>query len=292
MKRLFVSVLIVLSVFFVFAADDVVSIKDSHGRLVTVKAYPERVVSLAPSITEIVFALGRGDLLVGRTDYCDYPAEVKDIESVGSLMQPNLEKIASLKPDVVIAASHVTKEAVAKLEELGIPVAVLDYPQSFEGTYEAIVEVGKLLGAEDEAEAVIDSIEQDVLDVMSAIGEGSRPRVYYVVSYGQYGDYTAGKGTFIDTLITMAGGVNVASDVEGWQYSAEKLLEKDPDIIIVSKYWDTKKGFMSTSPYNQLTAVKKGNVVEIDNNLVDRQGPRIGKGLKELARAIHPEAFK
>ncbi|MEM5946963.1 ABC transporter substrate-binding protein [Spirochaetia bacterium 38H-sp] len=292
MKRFFAALLVVLSVFSLFAQDDVINIKDAYGRTVSVKAYPERVVSLAPSITEIVFALGKGKSLVGRTDYCDYPSEVKGIESVGSLMQPNLEKIAALRPDVVIAASHVTKEAVTKLEELGIPVAVLDYPQSFEGTYEAIIEVGKLLGAQQQADMIIDDIEQDILDVMSAIGDSNRPRVYYVVSYGQYGDYTAGKGTFIDTLINMAGGVNVASDVEGWQYSAEKLLEKDPDIIIVSKYWDTKKGFMSTAPYNQLTAVKKGNVIEIDNNLVDRQGPRIGKGLKELAKAIHPEAFE
>ncbi|ADN03039.1 ABC transporter substrate-binding protein [Spirochaeta thermophila] len=294
MRRIWASLLVVFLLGSGLAAQEepAVRVTDSYGRQILLPEYPDRIVSLAPNITETLFALGKGDLVVGRTDYCDWPAEVAGVPSVGTILQPNIERLVALEPDVVIASSHLSKEVDEKLRKLGIPVAVFNYPESFEGTYETILQVARVVGAVQKAEDLIDGIEQVVLTVMSAVSGLPRPRVYYVISYGQFGDYTAGKGTFIDTLIQIAGGVNVASDVEGWQYSAERLLEKDPDIIICSKYYNTKQGFMKTPPYTQLTAVKEGRVFEIDNNLVDRQGPRIGEGLMALARIIHPEAFE
>lgn len=294
MRRMWAPLLVVFLLGSGLAAQEeaAVRVTDSYGRALLLPEYPDRIVSLAPNVTETLFVLGKGDLVVGRTDYCDWPAEVEGVPSVGTILQPNIERIVALEPDVVIASSHLSKEVDEKLRKLGIPVAVFNYPESFEGTYETILQVARVVGAVQKAEDLIDGIEQTVLTVMSAVSGLSRPRVYYVISYGQFGDYTAGRGTFIDTLIQIAGGVNVASDVEGWQYSAERLLEKDPDIIICSKYHNTKQGFMKTSPYTQLTAVKQGRVFEIDNNLIDRQGPRIGEGLMALARIIHPEAFE
>ena len=119
----------------------------------------------------------------------------------------------------------------------------------------------------------------------------SRPRVYYVVGFGEAGDFTAGGDTFIGTIIEMAGGDNVAKDLQGWQYSLEKLIEQDPDIIICSKYYDAKAGIEQAQGYKDLRAVKEGRLLEIDNNLLDRQGPRLADGLEELAKLIHPELF-
>lgn len=268
-------------------------ITDSYNREVTIDKKPERIISLAPNITEIIAELNATDRLVGRTDYCDYPENIKTIESVGSLTDPNIEKIASLKPDIVIASTHFKKEVLEKLEQLNIKVVVLYGPESFDGVYEVIKKVGDVIGEPDAAGKIVDEMKKKVDDVLSKVKEAKdKPKVYYVISYGKFGDYTAGEGTFIDNMIEMAGGINIASDVKGWQYSLERIVKNDPDIIICSKYFDTKNGIMNTPGYKDLRAVKEGKLIEIDNNLLDRQGPRIAQGLEELAKIIHPELFK
>ncbi|GAE89361.1 ABC transporter substrate-binding protein [Acetivibrio straminisolvens] len=269
-----------------------VTLKDSYDREVTLDKEPERVVSVAPSITEIIFALGQQGKLVGRTDYCDYPEEVQNIESIGNIDQPNVEKIVELQPDIVITSTIFTKEMLQKLEEAGVKVAIFQAEKDFEGVYDIIENIGLLLNARDEANSVVAEMKEKVELVKSKVDGLEKPSVYYVMGYGEYGDYTAGRDTFIARMIEMAGGKNAADDVEGWKYNIESLLEKDPDILICSKFYASKAGIESADGYKELSAVRGGKLFEIDNNMLDRQGPRVADGLLELARIIHPEAFE
>lgn len=267
------------------------TVKDSFDREIILDNEPQRVISVAPNITETIFALRKQDKLVGRTDFCDYPEAALSIEPIGSLQLPNIEKIVELKPDVVIASTHFQKEVLHKLEEVNIKVAVLYGEESFEGVYDTIRKVGILLNAEDKAEEVVSGMKGKVELAKSKVEGLDTPDVYYVISYGEFGDYTAGRDTFIARIIQMAGGKNAADDVEGWKYNLERLLEKDPDILICSKYFETKAGIQNTSGYKDLSAVKNGKLFEIDNNMLDRQGPRLADGLLEMAKIIHPDAF-
>ncbi|NLD45896.1 MAG: ABC transporter substrate-binding protein [Clostridiaceae bacterium] len=268
-----------------------ITVEDSFGRKIVLDHEPQRVVSIAPNITEAIYALNKEDRLVGRTDYCDYPPEVAQIESVGDIRQPNIERVLELKPDLVFASTHFQKETLSKLEEVNIKVAVLYGEESFDGVYDVIQKTGIFLNAQNEAEDLVKNMKDKVEMVKDKVRELEKPDVYYVVSYGKYGDYTAGRGTFIASLIETAGGKNAADDVEGWNYSLERLLEKDPDIMICSKYFESKAGIEGTNGYDSLKAVKGGKLFEIDNNMLDRQGPRLADGLYEMARIIHPEAF-
>lgn len=267
------------------------TIVDSYGRTVELETEPQRVISIAPSITEIIYAINAQEKLVGRTDFCDYPEDVSDVESIGSLTDPSIEKIMEINPDIVIASTHFKEDVLKKLDELGIKVLVLYGPESFEGVYETIEKVGTILNREEEAKTVVNEMKDKVEYVTSRVEGREKPTVYYVIGYGEFGDFTATGETFISKMIEMAGGINVAKDAQGWKYSIEKLLEKDPDIIICSKYFDTKTGIENTNGYSQLTAVKEGRLFEIDNNKLDRQGTRLAYGLEELAKLIHPDAF-
>ena len=271
--------------------DTSITIIDSYDRTVTLEKPAERVVSVAPSITETIFALGKGDVLKGRTDYCDYPAEVSSIPSIGSLKDPDIEAIAAINPDIVIASTHFTEESLDKLTALSIPVVVLADQDSFEGVYKIIEDVAKLIGADSEAVAITGSMKETVATVLSKVKGKETPSVYYVIGFGEYGDYTAGGDTFINQIIEMAGGNNIASDINGWSFSLEQIVESDPDILVCSKYWNTKDSIMKTNGYKDLRAVKDGNLFEIDNNMLDRQGPRLADGLLSLAKIIHPDLF-
>jgi iron complex transport system substrate-binding protein len=266
---------------------------DSFKRTVTIDKEPQRIISVAPSISQIIFALGKGDKLVGRTDYCDYPAAVKNVSSIGELVNPNIEKIVELKPDIVIASDLMNKDAIAKLEALNIKVVIFYGEESFNGVYDTIAKIGNVLNANEKANNTITSMKYRVaLVVNKAKAAKTKPSVYYVVSYGKMGDYAATKGTFIGNMIEMAGGVNAANDATGWKYSVEKLVEKNPDILICPKFYGYKDGIKTTPGYMDLKAVKSGKLLEIDNNLLDQQGPRLGEGLQMLAKLIHPELFK
>ncbi|MBN2628874.1 MAG: ABC transporter substrate-binding protein [Spirochaetales bacterium] len=266
---------------------EILQIPGSEGTALVLEKPAQRVVSLGPNITETVFALGKGDALVGRTDFCDYPPEVSEIPSVGTLTEPSLESILLLKPDLVIGSTHMQQETADKLNQVGIPVLYLNSEDSFEGVYALIESIAMALGAEESGKALTDEMKATVGKVKEDVKNLSRPRVYYVIGYGEYGDYTAGGDTFIGQLITMAGGVNVAFGLEGWRYSLEELIKQNPDLLICSRYWHQKEGFMEAAGYRELDAVKAGRIYTIDNNMLDRQGPRLAEGLAELARIIH-----
>lgn len=262
----------------------------SEEQSLEVTEEPERIVSMGPNMTEILFALGAGDKLVGRTDYCDYPASVSEVESVGSISNADIEKILSLEPDLVLASTHFSDEASKQLEDAGVSVLYLYSEDKMEGVYDMISQVGDAVGCKEQAKEVVAKMQAKINYVSERLADADEnPSAYYVVGYGEYGDYTAGGDTFVNGILTAAGADNVAADVEGWSYSTEKLLEKDPKYVITNEY--NAEGFCTTDPYTELTAVKEELVYTIDTNMLDRQGPRNADAVVELAYLFHPECF-
>lgn len=268
------------------------TITDGFDREVVLNEEPMKIVSLAPSVTETLYALGRGDRIVGRTAYDTYPEQVLDVPSVGSLSEPSIETIAELEPDLVIASTHFQKETLAKLEQLEIPVVVLIQQEDFEGTYALIEKAGEIVNAQAEAAGIVEEMKTIVSDVTEMVAGQESVSTYYVIGYGEYGDYTATGETFIHNMIAMAGGENVAAEATGWSYSIEKLVEDNPQVVLCSKYDDIKTGIEAANGYKDLDAVKNGKLIEVDNNMIDRQGPRLALGLLEIAKALHPEVFE
>lgn len=267
-------------------------IVDSYKRTVTIEKEPKRIITIAPNITEGIYALGKGGSLVGRTDYDDYPTEVSKVSSVGSMLQPSIEKIVELKPDVVIASALFSKDVVKKLEALNIKVIVLYGEENFTGVYDTMSKLGQVVNASEKSQTIITNMKKKVANITNKVANAKKPLVYYVAGFGKSGDFTAGKDTFIGNMIEMAGGKNAAEDVIGWKYSVEKLVEKNPDVLICSKLYDSKKGIEATNGYKDLKAVKSGKLLEVDENIIVRQGPRLADGLEAIAKLIHPELFK
>ncbi|MBU3076128.1 ABC transporter substrate-binding protein [Clostridium estertheticum] len=265
---------------------------DSYNRTITIEKEPKRIIAIAPNITEGIYALGKGTSLVGRSDYDNYPAKANKVTSVGDLLKPNIEKIVELKPDVVIASTHFDKNVIKKLEELNIKVIVLYGEENFTGVYDTMSKLGQIVNASDKALSIISAMQKKVADVTKKVKGAKKPTVYYVAGFGKSGDFTAGKDTFIGNMIDMAGGENAAKDVVGWKYSVEKLVEKNPDVLICSKLYGSKKGIEATNGYKDLKAVKSGKLLEVDENIITRQGPRLADGLEAIAKLIHPELFK
>ena len=245
---------------------------DYYGRTVVVPQQPARIVSTSPAITEIIFALGGQDLLVGRTQYCDYPPEARQIENIGGISNLNVEKIASLKPDLVISGSMILQEKFEQLATMGIPAVCVRERPYFDGLYENIAMIGELIGKEEEAERLNKEIAAEVEALESVADSGNRPTMYYVVGFGSEGNYTAGANTFIHDIITMAGATNIAADIEGWSFSIEDLMVKDPDYIMIRK--EDSAAFCNMHPYERLSAVRKGRVIGINSGIIDQQVPR------------------
>ncbi len=265
------------------------TVTDSYGDTVTLESEPMSVVSVAPNLTELMFALDAGDKLVGRSEYCDYPDEALEIPSVGSMYYPDIEAIVEADPDLVIVSTHFDAESTEKLEELGIPIITLYEEYSYEGAYDMIATLGEVMNRNEEAAATVAEMQELVAEVQETVEGQSRPTVYYVTGYGEYGDFTCGGDTFTGQILTLAGADNIAEDVSGWSITTEEIIEADPDIIILAEYM--KDDFMATSPYSELTAVKEGNVFVIDNNLIERQGYRNAEGVRAVAAICYPELF-
>ncbi|ADL53579.1 ABC transporter substrate-binding protein [Clostridium cellulovorans] len=265
--------------------------KDDHDREITIKEEPKKVISLSPAITETIYALGEEDRLVGRSDSDDYPIEVTKIDSLGTVSEPNVEKIVSLNPDIVVVSSITKDEVVEKIQKLGINVVVIKEATSLEGVYDKISTVAALFNDKGDGEDLVEDMKEKVEDITEKVKDLDKPSVYYVVGYGEYGDYAATGDTFIGNIIERAGATNAASDGTNWSYSLEKLVQKNPDILVCTNKYDTKAGIKAANGYKELSAVKGEKLYEIDEDLLNRQGPRVVDGLEELAKIIHPEVF-
>jgi iron complex transport system substrate-binding protein len=268
-----------------------VTVTDDAGKTVTLQQPAARVVSVAPANTEIAFALGAGAKVVGDTTFCDYPEAAKSVAKIGDFSNPSMEKIVALQPDLVLVAGGVQANFRAKLEKLGMAVFMVD-PTSLDELYADLQELGDLMGVSGNATTVVTDMKQQVADVQAKVAGAETPKVFLEV-YGQP-LMTAGTATFIDDLITRAGGVNVGAGAgSGFpQYNAEKLIEEDPAVYIALKGSQADPGAIAErAGYDQLTAVKSGRVYVIDDNLVARYGPRLVLGLQQIAAMIHPEIF-
>ncbi len=273
-----------------------VMLTDGLGREVRLESTPQRIVSLAPSTTEILYAVGAGPQMVGRDEFSNYPEEALALTSVGGSMGDyNLEQIVSLTPDLVLAAEINTPEQVKALEDLGLTVYYLSNPASVEGVYDLLTTTGQLTGHTPEAETLVDSLKTRVDAVKAKVAEvKTAPKVFYELDGSDPAKpWTAGAGTFIDELITLAGGENVAASMEGsWgQFSQEALLVANPDFILLgdAAYGTTPEQVAARPGWDQLTAVKTGNILPFNDDTVSRPGPRLVDALEELLRLFHPE---
>jgi iron complex transport system substrate-binding protein len=275
-----------------------INLTDGLGRSVILNEAAQRIVSLAPSNTEILFAIGAGEQVVGRDDFSDYPEAAKNIASIGSTFEAlNTELIVSMKPDLVLAAEINTPEQVKALEDLGLNVYYLKNPSTLEEMYTNLEIVAQLTGHEEEAATVIEALKVRVAAVDEKILPlSSRISVFYEVDGTDPSKpFTAGKGTFITLLIERAGGTNIASDIDGYpQLSLEQVVAANPAFILLgdAKWGITPESIAQRPGWANLSAVKNGQVLPFNDDLLSRPGPRMVVGLEELAKLLRPELFK
>lgn len=255
------------------------------------KKTPKRVVSVSPAVTEIMFLLECGDKLVGKTEFCNYPPQTKNIQSIGGINNANLEMIIALKPDLVITSSIFTKKMFEIIENASIPIMSFQERNSIERMYDIIEIIGNIMDREAKAKEIIydfkqnlSKIKQDRETSLRAKGISSLPKIYYVVGFGQGGDFSAGKDTYINEIIELAGGDNVAKKSVNWSFSTEELFANQPDFIFVRK--EDSAIFVNTHPYNQLNAVKENRAFGIESGLMDIQTPRTLDAIKYISNII------
>jgi iron complex transport system substrate-binding protein len=270
---------------------------DGLGRQVTLNGPAQRIVSLAPSNTEILFAIGAGKQVVGRDQLSDFPEEAKGIPDIGSTFDAlNTELIVAQKPDLVLAAEINTPEQVKQLENLGLTVYYLKNPLTLEGMYDNLNVVAQMTGHTPETAKLVESLKARVAAVDEKIAPlSARMNVFYELDGTDPAKpYTAGKGTFITQLIDRAGGHNIAADIEGYpQLSLEQVVAADPAFIILgdARYGITPESIAQRPGWESLSAVKDGHVVPFNDDLVSRPGPRLVDALEELAKLLRPELF-
>jgi iron complex transport system substrate-binding protein len=273
---------------------------DGLGRQVQITTSAKRIVSLAPSNTEMLFAIGAGSQVVGRDTYSDFPEEAKILRDVGDYYGTiEMETILSLQPDLVLVSALSSAEQVQSLEDLGVKVFVVPNPLDFEGLYANLLTVAELTGHKAEAQEIIQQIQQRVVVVEDKVtSKVNKPLVFYELDgTDPMAPWTAGPNTFVDTLIGLAGGNNLGSTLTGeWvQISIEALIAQDPEIILLGDAdWGgvTPESVALRTGWEALSAVKAGKVYPFDDNLVSRPGPRLILGLETLAEFFHPELFE
>ncbi|BBB47800.1 ABC transporter substrate-binding protein [Pelolinea submarina] len=279
----------------VFSAVDII---DSVSREVVIDAPAARIVSLAPSITESLYAIGAGDLLVGRTEFCDYPEEASALPAIGGFSSSSIsiEAITDLEPDLVIGGSIYQADLIDALESAGIQVIILE-PNSIEEIMDSLQTLGAVTGHTTEASSLLDEMQtriDTVTQVVETIPEEERVSVFYEVWNDPY--MTTTNQTFIGELINMAGGVNIFADLsEDYpSISSEEVIEKDPQVILgPSNHSDQLSGeiIAEREGWGDLSAVQNGRIYIIDGNIVSRAGPRVVDALEAIAQALYPQSF-
>jgi iron complex transport system substrate-binding protein len=276
-----------------------ITLTDGLGRKVQLAKPAQRILSIAPSNTELLYAIGAGAQMIGRDDLSDYPEDARQLTSIGSAFgKINTEAIVALNPDLVLAAEISPPEQVKTLEDLGLTVYWLANPKDFDGLYQNLETVGQLTGHTAEAQQLIDSIKARYQAVIQKIATSSlKPKIFYELdATDPTKPYTPGPGTFIDTLIDLAGGDNVGRALKDQyaQISSEELVKQNPDIILLgdAAYGISIESVKQRAGWSAIAAVKTDAIYTFDDNLVSRPGPRLIDGLETLAKLIHPELFK
>jgi len=267
-----------------------VTITDDASRTVTIAAEPKRIVSLAPANTEIVYSLGIVDRLVGVTTWDDYPAQVKDIAKVGDFTTPNLEAIAAADPDVILVTGGVQADVIGKLEAVGAEVVVID-PQDLDGVYAAIGDVATITGTTAKGEELVAAMKVDLAEIKTALAGVEPVPAFIEIGWGPL--YTAGAGTLLDDLLAEAGGANVVTESGYLGYSVEQLVTDQPAVYLGTLSSIGDAASLAKRPgYASIAAIKSGRVFSLSDNLVSRPGPRVVEGVREIAKALHPDLIK
>jgi ABC-type Fe3+-hydroxamate transport system substrate-binding protein len=263
---------------------------DETGRRVNVPDHPERLISLAPSITETLYALGLGDRLVGDTDYCDYPPEAKLKPHIGAVLNPSLEKIVALKPDLVLGIAEANRRETAdQLDRLGIPLYGLT-AHSLADTLGLITDLGQVLEDDAKAQALVESLQRRIDAVEQRVAGQPRPKVLFVTWNRPL--ITAGPHTFVSDVIQQAGGVSIADDLHGdWPHmSLEEVLVRDPDVILLPSDTSLSPGlkeFAAMPGWKDLRAVKNHRMYFVSEAII-HPSPRLVDALEDVARILHP----
>jgi iron complex transport system substrate-binding protein len=262
---------------------------DDLGRLVAINGTPQRIISLAPSNTEILFALGLGDRVVGVTNYCDYPPEAQEKEKVGDYYGPDIEKIIALQPDLILATNFNRFDVIPALEQQGYAVFAVA-TQTLDDVLESIKKIGEITGKEAEASELVNGMKSKIEEIQEQTKDlEQKPGVFYMT--WQDPMWTVGRNTWIDDLINIAGGVNVFSQnfEGGAMIQLEWLILVNPEIIITSELsydWAINATELATT-----NASQTGRIYTLDDNLIQRPGPRLIEALEWFAHFIHPEIF-
>ena len=277
-----------------------VTIKDAANQEVVIEAKPERIVSLMPSNTEITFALGLGDEIVGVTDYDNYPEEALEKEKIGD-MNFNVEKIISLKPDLVLAhggsGMGSSVEGLQQLRDAGITVLVVNDATSFDAVYDAINMIGQATGTKnkaDEMTADMQSRIEAIKEKASAIKEEDRKKVYIEIMPAPE-IYAAGKNTFMDEMLSIIQAENIVTEPDWPKVDQEAIIASNPDVIITTYGFytpDAAEQVLGREGWQDVNAVKNKQVVDVNSDEVTRSGPRLVEGVEEVAKAVYPDVFK
>src|SRR5271157_4031905 len=265
------------------------TVKDQTGRSVNVPNNPHRLVSLAPNITEIVYALGLGDELVGDTDYCDFPPQAKNKPHVGTMVNPSLERIVALKPDLALGTPEANRRETAdQLERLGIPLYGVT-ASTLAGTLASMEDLGQILGHVAEARSLVAKLQVRIDSVEKRIAGQPKPKVLFVVWYRPL--ITVGPNSFVADVIRAAGGVPIGENLKGeWpRLTLEELLPRNPDVILLPKtesFSPTEDEFRRLPGWKELGAVKEGHMYFVSETIM-RPGPRLVDALEELAGVLH-----
>ncbi len=273
-------------------------IRDDRGRpFVLPESPPIRIISLTPNITEILFALGRGGNIVGVTRFCDFPPEARRIREVGGLVDPNIEIILSLKPDLIIAFRGNPLRVLDRLQDLGFPVFVLDIGDDLESLFSLLSTIGMITRSEKEATRLSVSLKDQMSAIVAKLGEIEEKRRAFVLLHSQ-GLWTCGGESYLNDILAKAGITNIAASVpkKWFLYNRERLIRDNPEVIIVmakseadfekARFWLTSQAHL-----DDVAAVKSGEIVPLDEDAASRFGPRLIKVLEHLARTLHPEKF-
>jgi iron complex transport system substrate-binding protein len=278
---------------------EAIRLTDGLGREIILDQPAQQIVSLAPSNTEILYAVGAGDQVIGRDEFSDFPNAAQEVTSIGGgYGELNMETIVSLEPDLVLAADLTPPEQIEAIEKLGLTVYALPNPVTLDGMYENLITVGQLTGHSQAAEQLVESLKNRVAAVEAKVSQAEEyPLVFYELdNTDPDAPWTAGPNTFINTLITMAGGTNLGGSMQdAWtQVSVEELLVQNPDMIILGDAtWGgvTPQDVQARESWSGMQAVQAGKIYTFDDNLVSRPGPRMVDGVEAFAKLFHPELF-
>ncbi len=288
-------------------SQDLQGLMDDHGFTTSLAAYPNTIISLAPSNTEILFALGLDNKVVAVTDYCNYPYNFTawiaagNMTSVGDFSKPNMEVIASLNPDLILATAGVQGETVDTMRSLGYKVLVLD-PANITGVFKDIELVGKATGKNAEATTLVNSLSNRIDAVVNKVANApTKPKVYYEVWYDPTSLWSAGSKAWQNELIEKAGGTNIFADqqLDYFQSSSEAVVDRNPDVIVLpatgmgfgAPFWGSIDEVKARPGWDSTNAVHTDKLYQIDGDVIARAGPRVADAVETLARFIHPELF-